>query len=289
MSTAPAPAPRGILKKAAVAAPPPAEPTPLPREQQITLHQAQQLQRRLEEEIKPPVPIETFERLTQLPRVRRPSLSAARPPPDDVREFLNAVQDFLPREYSDLIEERNCMGSCGYALCPRPRRSYEGEYKILKTGIAKTADLNMWCSDECARRALYIKVQLDNPSYIRKDGQMVVKLELREEEPKSSPQKPKDKVDELAKTLEQLEVDKKTQTTKDAASLAAERGDVGGLARQVEVTIHEKSDVAPAKAPEPEQEADMHLFIEGHKMTFGIDKDSDEESDDDYLPSTIRL
>ncbi|KAK0715304.1 hypothetical protein B0H67DRAFT_490185 [Lasiosphaeris hirsuta] len=289
MSTTSTPVPRGILKKAAAAAPPPANATPPPREQQITLHQAQQLQRRLEEEIKPAVPIETFERLSQLPRVRRPSLSAARPSPEDAREFLNAVQDFLPREYSDLIEERNCLGSCGYALCPRPRRRYEGEWKVLKTGIAKTADLNMWCSDECARRALYIKVQLDNPSYIRKNGQMVIKLELKEEQA-PIPQKPKDKVEKLVKKREQLEIDKKKQTTQDAAALAAERGDVGRLARQVEVTIRERSNVAPAKAPEPEQQdANMHLFIEGHKMTFGIDKDSNEDSDDDYLPATIRM
>lgn len=265
--------PKGILKKPkapAVAAPPPDEPTPRPREQQIAIHQAQQLLRQRGEEVKPPVPLEVFERLSEFP-IRRSGFSAANPSPDDAREFITALEDFMPREYLDLIEERNCVGNCGYTLCPKPRRSFKGEFKVLPTGVARTADLNMWCSDDCARRALFIKVQLDNPSYIRREGKMVVKIELSESE------------DELARGMSQLAISK----DKDAAALAAERGDTKVLGRQIDVTIREKATVT-AKAPDPNSE-DAHLMLEGHRTTFGTKKEEDEDSDDDFLPSGIRM
>lgn len=284
--------PKGILKKpksSAVAAPPPSEPAPLPREQQIAIAQAQLLLRQRGEEIKPPVPLEVFERLSQFPTVREPCFSAANPSPDDAREFINTVADFMPREYMDLIEERNCLGNCGYTLCPRPRRQFVGEFKVLRTGVAKTADLNMWCSDECARRALFIRVQLENPSYLRKDGKMLVKIELREEgqiAPKKQPEKKPDDVDKLAHAVEEIYIDKKQQTARDATMLATERGDNQVLGRQVDVTIREKTSTAPAKAPDLDDEA--HLMIEGHRPTFGT-KNEDDDSDDDFLPAAIRM
>ncbi|KAK5661259.1 hypothetical protein OQA88_11153 [Cercophora sp. LCS_1] len=291
--------PKSILKKpiespavAAPPGPPASEQAPLPREQQIAIAQAQLLLRQRGEEIKPPVPLEVYERLSQFPTVRESSLfSAASPSPDDAREFIETVADFMPREYMDLIEERNCLGNCGYTLCPRPRRNYIGEFRILPSGIAKTADLNMWCSDECARRALFIKVQLENPSYSRKDGKMLVKIELREENqiasgssPKPSEKKP-DEVNRLAHAMGQIYTDKK-QTARDAMALATERGDTQILGRQIDVTIREKILTVPAKAPDPDDEA--HLMVEGHKPTFRTDYDED-ESDDDFLPSAIRM
>ncbi|KAK0643321.1 Rtr1/RPAP2 family-domain-containing protein [Cercophora newfieldiana] len=308
--TGPAPAPtgsqtpKGILKKPkstpGITAPPPSESTPLPLEQQIAIQQAKLLLQQRGEEIKPPVSLDVFERLSQFPVARSDSFSAANPSPEDVHEFIEAIQEFMPREYQDLIEERNCLGNCGYALCPRPRRKYNGEFRILSSGIAKVADLNMWCSDDCARRALFIKVQLDNPSYIKKDGQLVVKIELDDEKKHPSRRQPPKigdaEVDEseLAKSMERLEVDKKTQTTRDKTALAVERGDARRPAQQVEVTIREKSTTAPAQAPDLDQAAqdvDAHLMLEGHKTTFGTDKDDDGSGsdDDDYLPSAIRL
>jgi len=297
--------PKGILKKPksppSLSAPPPSEPTPLPRERQIAIQQAELLLRQRGEEIKPPVPLEIFERLSQFPETRSPSTSAAKPSPDDVREFVEAVRDFLPREYQDLIEERNCLGNCGYTLCPRPRRKYTGPFKILPSGIAKVADVNMWCSDACARRALFIKVQLDNPSYVKKDGQMVVKIELADETKQSTQRQPQKNASadadesELAKSVDRLEVDKKVQTTKDNAALAVERGDARRPAQQVEVTIREKSTTVPAQAPnrdQADQDVDAHLMLEGHKTTFGTtkdDADSDSDDADDYLPSAIRF
>ncbi|KAK0620023.1 Rtr1/RPAP2 family-domain-containing protein [Immersiella caudata] len=296
--------PKGILKKPkstpGTSAPPPSEPTPLPLEQQIAIQQAKLLLQQRGEDIKPPVSLDFFERLSQFPVTRGASISAANPSTKDAREFIEAVQGFLPREYQDLIEERNCLGNCGYTLCPRPRRKYTGEFKILSSGIAKVADLNMWCSDDCARRALFIKVQLDNPSYIKRDGQLVVRIELDDESKHSTRrQAPKNggaKTDEseLAKSMERLEIDKKTQTTRDKTALAVERGDARRPAQQVEVTIREKSTTAPVKGPDQSQavqDGEAHLMLEGHKTTFGTGKDDagSDSDDDEYLPSAIRL
>ncbi|KAJ4342810.1 hypothetical protein N0V85_009839, partial [Neurospora sp. IMI 360204] len=203
----------------------------------------------------------------------------------DTSQFLGLIKDFTPTEYLELIEERNCLGSCGYVLYPRPKRNYEGEYKIImRTGnIAKTEDLNKWCCDECAVRALYVKVQLDNPSYVTdlETGRRVVKVELREERRKiegkvvaakekvgedretTAGDKGKEGEEKLASDLARLDLNRKTeiadkaaQMQRDADALAVERGQGGGkldrlLAGQgVEVTIREKPTTGPAKAPD---------------------------------------
>lgn len=269
----------------------------LPTEQRLAHEQALLLQRLSQTELKPAVPLETIELLSSFPSLRNPAhkhpvnnlpLTAANPSPSDASEFLRLVADFTPTEYLELIEERNCLGNCGYVLCPRPKRNYEGEYKIImRTGnIARTEDLNKWCSDECAVRALYVKVQLDNPSYVTdlETGRRVVKVELREEkqkpvaaektkgagggergkeEGKAKATRSKEAEEQLASDLARLDLNRKTeisdkaaQMQRDADALAVERGQGGGkldrlLAGQgVEVTIREKPTTGPAKAPD---------------------------------------
>ncbi|KAK3486016.1 Rtr1/RPAP2 family-domain-containing protein [Neurospora hispaniola] len=303
----------------------------LPTEQRLAHEQALLLQRLSQTELKPAIPLETIELLSSsFPTQRTPPalhplnhqpLSAANPHPDDARQFLKLVADFTPREYLELIEERNCLGACGYVLCPRKRRQYEGEYKIImRTGnIAKTEDLNKWCSDACAVRALYVKVQLDNPSYMTdlETGKRVVKVELREEEEKKKKQpfgeeeKAKDKAatsiteaeEKVAADLARLDLnrkaeisDKAAQMQRDADALAVERGQGSGkldrlLAGQgVEVTIREKPTTGPAKAPDhitasstarKKNPQDAHHMVEGHKPRFGTDIKSQEAAKKD--------
>ncbi|KAK4134737.1 hypothetical protein BT67DRAFT_303528 [Trichocladium antarcticum] len=310
--------PKGILKKP-TAAPPSTEPDaasaapPLTRTEQLARQEAlarvRLFQQLRDTELKPPVSLETFELLSQLPRAPSPQHSASRPSAGDSALLLAELARFQPSEYLDLVEERNCLGKCGYALCGRPRRNHPGEFK-LAAGVARTADLNKWCSDACALRALYLKVQLDNPSYERVDGKMAVKLELREEKhrpqaaaaaqaTKSAAAVPRGEEQDrkqLAQEMAQLQRDKTRQVKRDASALAVERGDAclfagGG---KVEVTIREKT--TDGAAQPPSQEDDSHLMVEGHKTTFGTDKklgengdsDHDSDSDDDPFP-TIRL
>ncbi|KAK3687387.1 hypothetical protein B0T22DRAFT_439026 [Podospora appendiculata] len=330
------PKPKGILKKtppAPAPAPAPALPTfdednddavtdyqmAAHRDYQLAVQQAKLLLEQ-RDQIPPTVPLETFERLSTFPPTRGPGITAANPAPEDARDFLTTIAGFLPREYMDLVDERNCVGNCGYALCPRPKRNREGLHSIKMTGIARTEDVNKWCSDRCALRALFIHVQLQNPSYVWKDGKTVVKVELRAEDAaKQQPgqQTPRNgkqvaspsasSSEQLAQTTGEADRDKKRQITKEATALAVERGDAGrlpGVGNQIEITIREKSSTAPAQAPDrpSDEDRDRYEMVEGHRIKFGNGKtgkneenedsgseDDDDDDDDDYLPPTLRM
>jgi len=250
----------------------------------------------------PPVPIEVFEHLCTLPTTSNPASS---PSAEDIQTFLNALQKFQPREYLDLIEERNCLGKCGYTLCPRPRRQLPGPYKITRSGVGKAEELNKWCSDACAARALYIKVQLDNPSYERRKGpggkdELFIKLELRAEKgPENKTEmgrktayKDEQAEKDLADAMARLELDKATKAKKDAAQLALERGDAaGGLFAaegRVEVVIQEKEIDEPVVPPNPGDQ-DSHLYVEGYKSGTGTKKRSEDDDSDDDEFFSIKL
>lgn len=275
----PPPPAKGILKKP-YTHPLLSDPTPRPPEQTRAIQHAQTLLSQNGRDVQPPVPIEIYERLCELPRHRSPPFSASSPSPQDASEFLSLVPDFLPREYLDLIEERNCTGLCGYALCGRPRRRVAATYKILRTGIADADEVNKWCSEGCARRAYYVKVQLDDPSYVVRGGETKVKVELMEEREARPPQREEQRVDGGKAGV-------------NAAALAAERGEAAVAGRMMELTIREKGTVAPATAPaEGARGEDAHLMLEGHRTAFGTGQDEmdmDMDDDDDYLPATIRM
>ena len=102
----------------------------------------------------------------------------ARPCSQDVSLVKNLLQPFQPSDYDSLIEERNINRQCGYVFCPKPNRqeNTKARYRILH-GKGRAFDnvkfvdrrtLERWCSDECGKRALYIKVQLsEEPAWTR--------------------------------------------------------------------------------------------------------------------------
>ncbi|KAL2196885.1 Rtr1/RPAP2 family-domain-containing protein [Corynascus similis CBS 632.67] len=330
----PIPKPKGILKQPTPSSQsqlsPPSPPSPPPPPptaelsraerlaQQETAARLRLLQKLRETEVKPPVPIETFELISQqFPR--HADATSSSPHPADVAALLPLLADFTPQEYLDLVEERNCLGRCGYALCPRPRRAHDGPYKLnARAGsVARTEDLNKWCSDACAKRALYLKVQLDNPSYVRDgQGKMVVKLELRDEAgdgggkgklggtegraggPAAAAASPRGKEEdrnELAKAMAQLEIDRHRQAKRDASALAGERGDatggiLAGMSR-VDVTISERTVDGSHKAPSPVEGAES--MVEGYRPKNGTetgkkpDEGADSDDDDDFF--TVRF
>jgi hypothetical protein len=336
------PKPKGILKNTSNTLPP-TSPSPSPPAQaepglqheeppnqelasiQLLRKQEEAARLRLYKKLRdtvfqPPVSIETFEFLSNFPRGPNPP-PAHSPAEQDVRDFLSRLSDFQPSEYLDLIEERNCLGKCGYTLCPRPRRTHSGQFKIKARtgGIARTEDLNKWCSDACAERALYLKVQLENPTYDRReaDGRRVIKLELRAEKGKDGEGKGQvapvsndsisrraevDK-EELAVAMAELEIRKVKQAK--FSDLAHERHDPGGFfadVGRVDVVLKEHLDVEPPPPPSQSQ-ADSNL-VEGYRTDYGIngqhfnsyygkqqkgaDSDDDDDDDDDDAFSLIR-
>ncbi|KAF3491107.1 DUF408 domain-containing protein [Arthroderma uncinatum] len=144
--------------------------SPDPRHMSIALHHARQIQNRKELEL---LILSHIETLMELPTAK--DATADSPSAEDVSTFFSALACFQPSDYDNLIQERNIDGSCGYTLCPKPRRkdNSRGGYRIVwgskgsgpggrgkEMKVVQKEKLEMWCSDECAERAMYLKVQL---------------------------------------------------------------------------------------------------------------------------------
>lgn len=246
-----------------------------------------------------------IERLTEFPLLRTPPYNAAHPAPDDAAAFLRLVRVFQPGDYDDLIEERNTCGLCGYALCAKPRKTFGpgGTWKLVHSGrhdfgIVRKEELEKWCSAACARRALYIKVQLNETAAWERVGIPDIQVELFPEEDEKS--KGKGKQNEaaaaaaptaeaqLAQELARLKLHEERRLAKDRETLALERGDavaasssadpdlaaarsaVQPTAKLMDINIMEKPVTTVPTKPTLAGKAadDAHLLLEGHKIRF---------------------
>ncbi|RDA88747.1 hypothetical protein CP532_4115 [Ophiocordyceps camponoti-leonardi (nom. inval.)] len=220
----------------------------------VALQHAKLLQHRkdLEAEI-----LDSLLQLAEYPLVRSADLSASSPAPSDVSGFKTHVRLFQPSDYSDLVEERNVNGLCGYVLCPRPRRQVGpgGEWKITASGdIVRRKDLEMWCSDTCARRALYVQVQLNETAAWERAGISDIQIDLYDETSTGGTTKEGD-----------VRLEDRRNAAREAAALALERGEPVNSTK-VKVDIAEKDagvpdSIKPSDASSPTD----HLLIEGHK------------------------
>lgn len=260
---------RSILKKSNVAL---SKPTKEDHDRELALYHANLIQQRKDIELE--ILLST-ERLIDFPLSI--NSTAANPAPSDVSLFKTLLQLFQPSDYDCLIQERNINEHCGYTLCsnPRAKDGSKGKYRILgKTGKAKDfrvverEELEKWCSEDCARRAMYVKVQLsERPAWER--AASTRQIELMDE------QKTDEEIREaqLAEDLEKLDLGRGAQN----AQLAFERGDTGaaGTNGLVDVLIKEKAVTGAVEAPSLYQDdlegklADMHLSLEGYIPKLG--------------------
>lgn len=287
--------PKSILKKTnypATSSNPTTKPATKAREdrnRELAFYHANVIQHRKEVELDILLSMET---LIDYPLSRSPPYSACNPSPTDASSFKTLLRPFQPSDYDDLITERNINEHCGYTLCPKPRVKdvNGGRYRLLgKTGKAKDfriverKETEMWCSEECARRALYVKVQLSESPAWEREANENVRIDLLDE--------PKEGVDGVVEGLEQLHLNAQgAGMGQDAQDLALERGDISSQARKglVDVIIQEKDVVGPAQAPtldEPDLSGrldTLHLNLEGHTSTFGSRRERrhDEELED---------
>lgn len=228
----------------------------------LILEQQKEVQRQI---------FEAVETLTTYPTTQLPASS---PSPTDTSTFKSLLRPFQPSDYDDLIEERNIAGHCGYALCPAPRRSRPGAGKFSLVnknradfGIIETKEVEKWCSERCARRALYIKVQLNETAAWERIGVPGLVIDLLEE-PRDTEDKKSQGTTDLARDIANLKIDE------DAKALDAER--VGSSGRKIELTIREKTVTSVANPPQPDKSGrgvDGHLMLEGHKSSFGSTRD----------------
>ncbi|EEU42994.1 uncharacterized protein NECHADRAFT_95438 [Fusarium vanettenii 77-13-4] len=264
-STAKQPA-KGILKKPKDAA---KEPDVDPRE--VALQHARIIQHRkdLEAEI-----LDSLILLSEYPLVREAPHNAANPAPSDIADFKAHVRLFQPSDYDDLIIERNVNELCGYSLCAKPRRQVGpgGDWKILANGdIVKRKDVEMWCSQKCARRALYVKVQLNETAAWERAGIPDIQIELLDETQTD--------VDRAAQKLGDLKLEEQRQAARDTAALALERGQREPMQRdKVKVTLKEKDVEAPSPVPDiPQVYDDDHLVVEGYKSKLRLDNEKEDQ------------
>ncbi|KLJ06880.1 hypothetical protein EMPG_17634 [Blastomyces silverae] len=154
------------------------KPAPDPRHLAIALHHAHQIQARKDTEA---LILARIEELLSFPS--SPIAQASSPLPADVKAFKEALIPFQPADYDNLILERNIDGRCGYVLCANEHRKEDprAKFRIVwgKKGsgpggrgkemrVVPKEQIEKWCSDECAERAMYIRVQLiEQPAWER--------------------------------------------------------------------------------------------------------------------------
>jgi hypothetical protein len=282
--------PKSILKKASY---PATTSSKEDREREIALYHANLIQQRKDIELNILLSTET---LIDYPLAKSP-YDASNPSPADAREFKQLLRPFQPTDYDELIQERNINEKCGYTLCPRHRvkDGSGGKYRLIGTNgkakdfkVVQKEELEKWCSEACAKRALYVRVQLsESPAWEREAAGSTVNIDLLDE--------PKLTDGAIVEGLENLNLHSgKEDKRQDAAGLALERGDKGLAAKTglIDVNIQEKDIQRPAQAPSLDDLSGrldtMHLTLEGHTPEFGSRRQRRhaEELEDEDDPDT---
>ena len=184
------------------------------------------------------------------------SKDAEHPDPADVQQVKSHLSLFQPSDFDSAVQERNIEDKCGYMLCPKARwkQNTKAKFRIVpgrNVRVVEKGELEKWCSDDCGKRALYLRIQLgDTPLGERAskdDGGL--KLYGAAEEGHGDPAQPG--VNELTKNLDQL---------------ALERGEESNSFRSksVNVDVQERAmqDSMP-EAPRGEGDTNSHQQIEG--------------------------
>jgi hypothetical protein len=197
--------------------------------------------------------------------------TAADPSVSDVEGFRILIASFRPRDFDELIKERNLADKCGYVFCPRGPRvdNTKGKSRILGKSsiqnfkIVDTDKIARWCSDDCAFRAVHIKLQLiEEPAWLRAESSSPQIIPLTGDITTASTQVPTKKPNT---DVEQLR--------KDLDILALERGDKVSSHRPglISSTIIEKASVEAPSPPSISETYDeiAHGMVEGYQPQTG--------------------
>lgn len=266
------------------------------RNKETALYHAQILQQRKDVEA---LILASTETLLELPS--SPTADPAQPCLQDITLVKNSLRLFQPSDYDLLIEERNINKQCGYLLCPRPNRqeNTKAKYRILKKDAISFVErhtLERWCSDDCGKRALYVKVQLDEePAWTRvgPSGGDILLLEDKRNDQKRHEDE-STLIEELRALDMSLEEDEVITRLK---ILAIERGDEKAPNRSfglAEMNVRERGDLnSKVFAPEPSTTVGSpgggSGSIEGYTPKFprkGLKElESGNDADEDLMPT----
>ena len=297
---------RSILKKPLASDRALSVPAPHSREdrnRETALYHANLLQQRKDVEA---LVLSSTETLLDFPS--SPHSNPANPSVKDASIVKTLLRPFQPSDYDALIEERNINRKCGYVICPRSNKidDTKAPFRILRSAgkgadafkVVESRMLEKWCSDDCAKRALYIKVQLSEKPAWTRAGTIESDVTLLEDV--STSKQDREAESRLVGGLEKLNIglgeDKLIAAMKE---LAVERGDgnaVSKASRVLEVDIHENTN-ATARAPVPtlgvtgdRSVEGLHNAIEGYtpKLSYGKILRTDESEKEDDAEDMIR-
>ena len=248
--------PKSILKKSSK----PSEDAIAARNRELAVHHALVIQRQKDVES---AILDSVEALIEYPIN---TIDPAHPHPSDIEDVKRHFATFRPSDFDSVVEERNLDEKCGYVLCPRPRikQNTSAKYRLLQgrnLRVVKTSELEKWCSKDCAKRALYLRVQLDEAPPWERAANIDGKLELYGEA-------------QASHTNEDMD-----HMTDDLQRLALERGDPMNSfrAKSVGVDLQERFENMAIDQPIPpnltERTANDH--IEGYRygMTSARNRD----------------
>jgi hypothetical protein len=240
-----------------------------------------------------------------------PSADPATPSPQDAQLFKSALYPFRPSDYDSLVTERNNEDLCGYGLCPRKNRrddygkgqSFRFKYGAKGSGpggrgrsvdIVSSDNIEKWCSDQCAERALYIRVQLgEKPVWERRANDTQAKNIQLLEEGRAKSRKLKAESSKAPLHTSQLDGADMTagmrslniqDTERSRQELALERGDTSNVLRHSRVDVHIKENEygshSSASAPQPRPEDATGGSIEGYVPQEQRDESSTQNETD---------
>lgn len=223
-----------------------------------------------------------------------PDADPMSPSHDDASMFKALITNFQPSDYDSLLEERKCADKCGYVLCPKKPKvdANAGKNKFVVKGrhlqVVPREKLELWCSDACARRALFVKVQLnEEPAWLRRAG-VVPQLDLMAEAPRANP------TPDLNAVLSGLSLDATgsgawARSADDAqkldramADLALERGENSSSAKSaglVKDHIYENERISTPYAPD----SAGHMSIEGYEPRMDTQNGIERDEDGDWI------
>jgi len=246
------------------------------RDRETALYHANLIQQRKDIELEI---LFSTEALIDYPLATSP-YNASNPSPSDAKTFKELLRPFQPDDYDALIVERNINDHCGYTLCPnaRVKEAGGGKYRILGMNgkakdfrVVEKGELEKWCSPACAKRALYVRVQLsETAAWERGAVESTINIDLLDE--------PKSEDTDMAERMQQMDLaSDNAANMKDTANLALERGDKALAARNalMDIKIQEKDISKPPQAPSLDDHDlsgrldSMHLTLEGHTSSFG--------------------
>ena len=203
--------------------------------------------------------------------------------PKETLAFIDLVQIFQPSDFDSLVEERRIDGKCGYALCSNvPRSLTQGKSATwkLKDGAGD------WCSNDCAKKALYVKSQLNEVPAWEREAEQQPEVLLHESDRLPG------RVDEARRARRAARANQRRQVVANEEELARERGEKPSSFRPKQVmkdVIVEKPSTIYVEPKSIDNASKLYLKIEGYEPKIKLNNkpehlrkaDSDDDSSSD--------